>query len=176
MSIMQFLQENTSNKPLIQANLYGPDIQESIKGYLLADEVRKNEIDQHMSISIEHNGNTRNVIIKEIQKHPVNYKKLHIDLYEPKPSTKIRTKIPLKFINHEKSPGLKLGGTLNISRRTVDVHVVLNAKADNIPHYIEVDTSNTSKGHVFKESCLKLPSHITLVHPEKNTAFAVLNK
>ena len=33
------------------------------------------------------------------------------------PGVKIRIEVPVEFINHETSPGLKRGGVLNIVRR-----------------------------------------------------------
>ena len=66
--------------------------------------------------------------------------------------------IPVKFINHEKSPGLKRGGVLNIVRRKVE----LKCPAENIPRELVVDLDNVDIGASFKISAIELPEN---VHP-----------
>ena len=65
--------------------------------------------------------------------------------------------IPVKFINHEKSPGLKRGGVLNIVRRKVE----LKCLAENIPGELVVDLENVDIGESFKISSIKLPDRVT---------------
>ena len=64
--------------------------------------------------------------------------------------------IPVKFINHPDSPGLKRGGVLNIVRRKVE----LNCPAENIPDEIIVDLAGTDIGTSIKISSVKLPENI----------------
>ena len=64
--------------------------------------------------------------------------------------------IPVKFINHPDSPGLKRGGVLNIVRRKVE----LKCPAENIPDEIIVDLAGTDIGTSIKISSVKLPENI----------------
>ena len=60
--------------------------------------------------------------------------------------------IPVKFINSDKSPGLKKGGVLNIVRRKVE----LKCPIENIPNEIVVDLDNTEINTSLKISSVKL--------------------
>ena len=70
---------------------------------------------------------------------------------------KIIIEIPVKFINHPDSPGLKRGGVLNIVRRKVE----LKCPAENIPNEIIVDLTGTDIGTSIKISSVKLSENIT---------------
>ena len=69
---------------------------------------------------------------------------------------KIILEIPVKFINHPDSPGLKRGGVLNIVRRKVE----LKCPAENIPDDITVDLAGTDIGTSIKISSVKLPENV----------------
>ena len=69
---------------------------------------------------------------------------------------KIILEIPVKFINHPDSPGLKRGGVLNIVRRKVE----LKCPAENIPDDITVDLAGTDIGTSIKISSVKLEENI----------------
>ena len=69
---------------------------------------------------------------------------------------KIILEIPVKFINHPNSPGLKRGGVLNIVRRKVE----LKCPAENIPDEIVVDLTGTDIGTSIKISSVKLPDNV----------------
>ena len=63
----------------------------------------------------------------------------------------------MKFINNEKSPGLKRGGVLNIVRRKVE----LKCPTENIPTELVVDLDGVDIGDSFKISSIKLPENVT---------------
>ena len=69
---------------------------------------------------------------------------------------KIILEIPVKFINHPDSPGLKRGGVLNIVRRKVE----LKCPAETIPDEIIVDLAGTDIGTSIKISSVKLPESV----------------
>ena len=64
--------------------------------------------------------------------------------------------IPVKFINNDKSSGLKKGGVLNIVRRKVE----LKCPSENIPSELIVDLDGVDIGHSFKISSIKLPEKV----------------
>ena len=70
--------------------------------------------------------------------------------------SQLTLEIPVKFINSEKSPGLKKGGVLNIVRRKVE----LRCPAENIPNEIIVDLDNTEINSSLKISSVKLPENV----------------
>ena len=58
---------------------------------------------------------------EKFQYHIISDEPIHVDFLRVVPGVKIRIEIPVQFINHEKSPGLKRGGVLNIVRRKVEL-------------------------------------------------------
>ena len=73
------------------------------------------------------------------------------------PGTKIVLEIPVKFINNNDCPGLKVGGVLNIVRRKVE----LKCPAETIPEEIIVDLKGLEIGTSIKISSIKLPENVT---------------
>ena len=64
--------------------------------------------------------------------------------------------MPVEFINHEKSPGLKRGGVLNIVRRKVE----LKCPSEKIPEKLTIDLDGVDIGESFKISSVKLESDV----------------
>ena len=65
-------------------------------------------------------GKPQNVLPREIKYHILNDEPIHVDFLRVLPGVKIKIEVPVNFINHEKSPGLKRGGVLNIVRRKIE--------------------------------------------------------
>ena len=65
-------------------------------------------------------GKTERVITRDVQVDPVTDKPLHADFMRLVKGSKVRVFVPVKFINAEKSPGLKRGGVLNAVRRDIE--------------------------------------------------------
>ena len=79
--------------------------------------------------SLNIDGKKNLAIPREVQFHPLSDQPIHFDFLTLPPASKITLDIPTRFINEETSPGLKRGGVLNVSRRTVQ----LSCPASNIP-------------------------------------------
>ena len=101
-------------------------------------------------------GKSENVLPKEIRYNTLSDEPLHIDFQRIVKGTNIILEIPVKFINHEKSPGLKRGGVLNIVRRKVE----LKCLAENIPGELVVNLENVDIGESFKISSINLPEKV----------------
>ena len=108
-------------------------------------------------ISIKIDGKTQNVLPREIMYNVVTDEPIHVDFLRIVKGGKITLEIPVKFINHEKSPGLKRGGVLNIVRRKVE----LKCPTENIPTELVVNLENVDIGESFKISSIKLPENVT---------------
>ena len=108
-------------------------------------------------ISINLDGKSENVLPKEIVWDPITDEPIHIDFLRIIKGVKVILEIPVKFINIEKSPGLKRGGVLNIVRRKVE----LKCPAENIPTELIVDLDNLDIGSSIKISSIKLPENVT---------------
>ncbi len=107
-------------------------------------------------LEIELDGKKEKVIPRDVAYHVVSEEPIHIDFMRIVSGKKIILEIPVKFINHPESPGLKRGGVLNIVRRKVE----LKCPAENIPNEIVVDLTGTDIGTSIKISSVKLPDNV----------------
>mgnify|MGYP001431697306 FL=1 len=107
-------------------------------------------------LEIEVDGKKERVIPRDVAYHVVSEEPIHIDFMRILSGKKIILEIPVKFINHPDSPGLKRGGVLNIVRRKVE----LRCPAENIPDEIVVDLTGTDIGTSIKISSVKLPEKV----------------
>jgi len=103
-------------------------------------------------ITLNLDGKPQNVLPKEITYNVISDEPIHIDFLRVIPGAKIRIEVPVKFINHETSPGLKRGGVLNIVRRKIE----LNCPSEKIPESITIDLDGVDIGESFKISSVKL--------------------
>ena len=108
-------------------------------------------------ISMNIDGNEQKVLPREISFDTVTDEPMHIDFLRIVKGAKIILEIPVRFINHELSPGLKRGGVLNIVRRKVE----LRCPTENIPTELVVDLEGLDIGASIKISFIKLPENVT---------------
>ena len=145
-------------KGSIPAILYGGKI-ESKKIYLdkkIINNLINSENFLSNILNMEIEGKKEKVLAREIAYHPISDEPIHIDFLRIVDGAKIVLEIPVKFINTEKSPGLKKGGVLNIVRRKVE----LKCPTENIPSELIVDLENTEIGTSIKISAIKLPTNV----------------
>ena len=65
-------------------------------------------------VTLKYGEETQPVIAKAIDMHPVTDEPWHFDLYRVDEHQQIKISVPVHFTNHEASPGIKRGGTLNV--------------------------------------------------------------
>ena len=103
-------------------------------------------------ITLNLDGKPQNVLPREITYNVISDEPIHIDFLRIVPGVKIRIEVPVLFINHETSPGLKRGGVLNIVRRKIE----LKCPSEKIPESITIDLDGIEIGESFKISSIKL--------------------
>ena len=108
-------------------------------------------------ITLNINGKNQNVLPREITYNVISDEPTHIDFLRILPGVKIRIEVPVQFINHETSPGLKRGGVLNIVRRKIE----LKCPSEKIPEAIVIDLHGIDIGESFKISSVKLEEGVT---------------
>jgi len=108
-------------------------------------------------ITLNLDGKPQNVLPKEITYNVISDEPTHIDFLRVVPGVKIKIEVPVKFINHETSPGLKRGGVLNIVRRKIE----LKCPSEKIPEAIVIDLDGIEIGESFKISSVKLEEGVT---------------
>jgi len=102
---------------------------------------------------LEVNGAKQQVIPRDVQVDPVKDFVMHVDFQRIAKDATIRVGIPVHFLNHEKSPGLKRGGVLNVVRHEVE----LFCPADAIPDHLEVNLEGLEIGASVHISAIQLP-------------------
>ena len=107
-------------------------------------------------IQLNVNGKSQNVLPREVKYHIISDEPTHVDFLRVLPGVKIKIEVPVKFINHEKSPGLKRGGVLNIVRRKVE----LKCPSEKIPNNLTLDLEGVDIGESFKISSVKLDQDV----------------
>ena len=108
-------------------------------------------------ITLNVDGKTQNVLPKEIKYDIITDEPIHVDFLRVVPGVKIKIEVPVKFINHESSPGLKRGGVLNIVRRKVE----LKCPSEKIPENLVIDLDGIDIGESFKISSISLDKEVT---------------
>tara|TARA_B110000093_G_scaffold167732_1_gene194213 strand:- start:12 stop:704 length:693 start_codon:yes stop_codon:yes gene_type:complete len=108
-------------------------------------------------ITLNLGGKPQNVLPREITYNVITDEPTHIDFLRVVTGVKIRIEVPVQFINHEKSPGLKRGGVLNIVRRKIE----LKCPSEKIPESIIIDLDGIEIGESFKISSIKLEEGVT---------------
>ena len=107
-------------------------------------------------LEIDIDGKKEKVIPRDVAFNVISEEPIHIDFMRIVSGKKIILEIPVKFINHSDSPGLKRGGVLNIVRRKIE----LKCPAENIPDEIVVDLTGTDIGTSIKISSVKLAENV----------------
>lgn len=108
-------------------------------------------------LDLDLDGNKLKVIPRDVSYNVISDEPIHIDFMRVVAGTKIVLEIPVKFINEENCPGLKVGGVLNIVRRKIE----LKCPADKIPEEIIIDLQGLEIGTSIKISFVKLPENVT---------------
>lgn len=156
----------------IPAVLYGPntepmklaieqaDLDTIFKSSAAAQKLLKLEIDGI--------GGNRNVMIKELQKHPVSQTLLHLDFYEVSMDQKIKVMVPI--LTTGKSVGVELGGMLQIIRRELEVFCL----PDQIPENITIDVTDMDIGDSFHVEDLALEGDVEIPADVNFTILTIL--
>jgi large subunit ribosomal protein L25 len=119
-------------------------------------------------VTLKYGDETQPVIAKDIQFHPVTDEAVHFDLYRVDEHQLIRISVAVHFVNHEASPGLKRGGTLNVAVHEVELMV----PADQIPDELVADLTGLDIGDAVHSADLPLPAGAQLSAHDRDIVVA----
>lgn len=120
--------------------------------------------------TIDVDGKKISVLPKDYQLDPVRDFTMHVDFLRVGKNTEVNVEVPVHFVNEGKSPGLKVGGVLNIVRHEVELH----CPADAIPEFITVDLSGLKIGDGVHISHVKLPAGVRPVITDRDFTIATI--
>ena len=143
----------------VPAIIYGGEAQN--EKIAISKKILKSLIDNENFLSsivtLNIDGKTQKVLPREIKYDIISDEPIHVDFLRIVAGVKVRIEVPVKFLNHEKSPGLKRGGVLNIVRRKVE----LKCPSEKIPENLVIDLDGVDIGESFKISSINLDSDVT---------------
>lgn len=121
-------------------------------------------------LDLDVDGTIHKVIPRDYQLDVVMDQPVHIDFLRVSGNATLHVDVHVNFINEEKSPGLKRGGTLNVVRHTVELIVPANA----IPDEVTVDLSGSEIGDSIHISAVTLPKGVKPAIAERDFTIATL--
>jgi large subunit ribosomal protein L25 len=156
----------------IPAVLYGGD------GPPLGIAINRREFDRELAkgrfstrlLDLEVAGKVERVLPREVQYHPVTDQPLHADFMRLTAGAAVTVMVPVHFTNEADSPGIKLGGVLNVVRHRVE----LRCRADQIPEFITVDLAGRAIGDSIHISAVALPEGVRPTITDRDFTIATI--
>jgi large subunit ribosomal protein L25 len=115
-------------------------------------------------------GETIRAIPRDYQLDALKDTPVHVDFFRLAAGATIKVEIPVHFINHEASPGLKQGGALNIVRHAVEMIV----PADAIPEALTADLTGLGFNDAVKIGQIELPPNTKTVIQGRDFTIATI--
>lgn len=121
-------------------------------------------------MQIDVGGEKIRVIPKDYQLDPVRDFLIHVDFLRVGEGARLTLEVPVHFVNHPDSPGLKRGGVLNVVRHAIELVV----PADDIPESIEVDLAGLDIGDSLHISAVTLPEDVVPTITDRDFTIATI--
>jgi large subunit ribosomal protein L25 len=118
------------------------------------------------TVAIDLGGKKFDAILQDIQFHPVSDAILHIDFFQLSNDKEIIMEVPVKITGT--SPGVLLGGVLNLNQRRLKV----KALPKNLPDYVEANISELQMGNKLYVTKLAT-NNFKLMHPDNTVVCQV---
>jgi large subunit ribosomal protein L25 len=104
-------------------------------------------------VEIAVDGTTHRTLPREVQYHPVTDAPLHVDFQRVGAGAQVHVMVPVVFVNHERSAGLRRGGILNIVRHGIE----MLCSVDNIPERLVVSLEGLDIGDSVHIGAVEMP-------------------
>jgi large subunit ribosomal protein L25 len=110
-------------------------------------------------IEVAVDGATTNVLIKDVQRHPVRGEPVHVDLLRVRMDQLIHATVTLEFTGADEAPGVVQGGVFNQELRELNIEALPGDIPDSIPH----DVSGLEINESITLAALAAPEGVTLL-------------
>lgn len=111
-------------------------------------------------VTLDVEGKTEQVILKDLQRHPAKPVLMHADFLRVSKNQKLTTRVPLHFINEEISVGVKTQGGI-VSHTMTDIEI--SCLPADLPEFIEVDVADLELDAIIHLSDVILPKGVESV-------------
>ena len=155
---------------------YGPEMPESVAGKIDTTKMSRLLSSRHwetMRLMIKlPSGDEEMCIVREVQRHPISGKLIHVDFMRLIKGRKITVNVPVRIHGKDACPGIKEGGVLeNLHEIEVETLPV------SIPDFVDVDISNLLLGEMIHVKDLDVSDELTiLADPDEVVAIVVMPK
>ena len=141
------------SKDQLPVVLYGPEYKNGLAGVISARAVAP-------VANSAHRETTLTALIRDVQRHPLTRRVIHIDFYQVLKGHMIKVEVPIRVINEELCKGIKDdGGVLVYGERAILVEV----QPSDIPEEIVFDAQALEVGSEVFVKDLALPEGVTAV-------------
>ena len=110
-------------------------------------------------IEVAIGGASTNVLIKDVQRHPVRGDAIHVDLLRVRMDQAIHATVPIEFAGSDEAPGVVEGGIFNQELREVNIEALPGDIPDSIAH----DVSRLEMNATITLDVLTAPRGVTLL-------------
>jgi len=154
---------------------YGPELPEPVGGKVKTVQLDRLLASSHwetMRITLKlPSGGEEMCILREVQRHPLTGKLVHLDFMRLLQGRKITVNVPIRINGRESCAGLKEGGVLE------NMHEIeIETLPMNIPQFIDVDISKLALGEMIYIKDLKLSDVTVLDDPDEVVAIVAMPK
>mgnify|MGYP003351929708 FL=1 len=126
----------------------------------------KKEVFHSSILDMELNGQSAQVLLRDVQYHPFKQLVLHIDFQRVDANTKMHKKVPIHYSGEENSPAVKTDACL-INHVVTELEI--SCLPADLPEFIAVDLSALKKGSSLHLNDISLPKGVTAVtHGKQN--------
>ncbi len=142
----------------IPATIYGRDIEPisiSVDPDVLRKTMEENPYRRNTIFELEVDGKTMQAVLREYQKEPVSLRLTHVDFVTVDADRSMNFEIPIVTVG--KSIGVKLGGVLDQTRRTLKV----NCAPKDLPENIKIDITDMNVDDKFTVGDLEKKDGVT---------------
>jgi len=110
-------------------------------------------------LSLDNDGKTESVLLRDMQRHPFKQQILHLDFQRIDENVAIRANVPLHFLNQDISPAGKTAGVVVLHELN---EIGVSCLPKDLPEFINIDLSSLALGDIIHLSQLELPEGVTL--------------
>ena len=152
---------------------YGPELPEPVIGKVNTAQVDRLLASSHwettrVTLKLP-SGDEEMCIIREVQRHPLTGKLVHIDFMRLLQGRVITVNVPIRIHGRENCVGLKDGGVLE-SLHEIEVETL----PINIPEFIDVDISKLALGDMIHVKDLDFGDFTILAEPDEVVAIVAI--
>lgn len=160
-------------KDMTPVVLYGPDYKEGLAGIVptrAISPIANSERRETTLVELNIEGTLCNVLIRDVQRHPMTQQLRHIDFYQVLKGHKIKVEVPVHVINKELSQGVKDGGLVSQNQRLVMIEV----QPSDIPDALVIDAKELVMGSEIFVKELQLPEGASFVTDPESIVLSIV--